>query len=97
MEVMCDQYNSTIVSALDKHAPICHVQLKPGMKKWYNNRIREERCVRRKYERLFRKTGLVVHQDMFLQQRKLVVDMITKAKSTYHTNKLEKCDPKTTI
>jgi hypothetical protein len=88
-------YSDIMRSLLDKHAPMKTIQIKGETKKpWYNNDIHSGRCARRRLERQWIKSGLEVHRQMLVQQGKIVVTMISKAKSDYFRVKLSNCPTK---
>ena len=49
---------------------------------WYNESIREAKQTRRQAERLWRKTGLVVHREMYVEKRDMVNVLIDQ--KTHH-------------
>ena len=88
-------YSAVMLALLDKHAPMKTIQLKGQTKKpWYNDTIHAARQKRRRLESQWKRTGLVVHREMFVEQSKLVGAMICRAKRVYFHDKLEKCDNK---
>ena len=88
-------YQDTIVNVLNKHAPVrtnlrtCRIR-----QPWYNNDIHEARRKRRKYERWWRKSNLEAHRQLYVDQRKLVNDMLDKAKQDFYKGKLDGADTK---
>jgi hypothetical protein len=77
-------YSSIMSSLVNKHAPETIVRMKgTDNKSWYNNDIHAARKVRRKFEHLFRKSGLEVHRQMLIDQNKAVVSLINKTKSAF--------------
>jgi hypothetical protein len=88
-------YNKAISNTLNKHAPFASLRLK-GSKRipWYSDAIHEARQKRRRVERLWRKSHLEVHRQMFLQEQKQVADLISKAKHEHFQSELMECDSK---
>jgi hypothetical protein len=83
-------YNDVLAKLLDKHAPLKTrtVTLHP-QSPWYNAEIAEAKRNRRKAERRWRKSKLSVHRQLYIDARNAVKDMITKAKSSYYSDKIE--------
>ena len=52
-------YGSAMTSLLDKHAPLQEktITVRPRVP-WFNNKIKEAKRLRRRYERIWRRTGL---------------------------------------
>ena len=89
------KYNTVMTSLVDKHAPMTTIRLKgTNSKPWYNDEIHDARKVRRRLERLFRKSGLEVHRQMFIDQSKAVVSLIQRTRSAYMRQKLSTCNTK---
>ncbi|PIK34105.1 hypothetical protein BSL78_29071 [Apostichopus japonicus] len=80
-------YNSVLSSIVDSHAPKktrrVPVRSQPD---WYTALIREAKQQRRQCERLWRKTRLTVHRDMFIEAKRKVNIMIAEAKSSHFHN-----------
>ena len=92
LDTLVDQYNDSLKCLLDKHAPMktkTFVQ-RPTVP-WYNLAIQAAKRDRRRLERLWSKTGLVVHQDMYKEARNRVSDLIDSAKSEYYNDKIVQC------
>ena len=51
---------------------------------WYNESIREAKQIRRQAERLWRKTGLVVHREMYVEKRDMVNALIDQEKTNHY-------------
>ena len=51
---------------------------------WYNESIREAKQTRRQAERLWRKTGLVVHREMYVEKRDMVNALIDQEKTNHY-------------
>ena len=85
-------FDSVLKSILDKHAPLIwrSVRLRPNTE-WYNDDIRRAKSLRRKYERLWCKSGLHIHKELFNSQRKLVNELMTSAKKEYFSTLIHNC------
>ena len=51
---------------------------------WYNDSIREAKQTRRQAERLWRKTGLVVHREVYMEARDMVTALIDQEKRNHY-------------
>ena len=51
---------------------------------WYNESIREAKQTRRQAERLWRKTGLVVHREVYMEARVMVNALIDQEKRNHY-------------
>ena len=91
-------YEKAVTSTLDKHAPATKRSCRRRVRQpWYCKDIHEARGVRRKYEKKWRKTGLEVHHQVYLEQHTLVNTMIENSKKAYFRDKLKDADTKTTF
>ena len=70
-----DLYNA----AADEHAHSIKTKKRCARQNlWYTNEIHAQRITRRKYERMWIKSGLEKHKQMYHTQSFKVIDMITK-------------------
>jgi len=87
--------NSRINSAINQLAPLREIKLKGETSKpWYSDEIHSARRKRRAIERKLRKSGLEVHRQMLQDQRKNVVVLIDRAKSSYLNDKIQNASSK---
>ena len=83
------EYNEVLSSLCDKHAPLVNIKSKgKPPKPWYSDIIHLARRKRRRVERRWKKTGLEIHRQMFLQQRESVAKLINETKQKYYLNVL---------
>ena len=83
------EYNEVLSSLCDKHAPLVNIKSKgKPPKPWYSDIIHLARRKRRRVERRWKKTGLEIHRQMFLQQRESVAKLIDETKQKYYLNVL---------
>ena len=77
VSALADKYPSTLLSLLDKHAPLRRrsITLRPAAP-WYSEKINKEKVERRKLERQWRATGLAVHRELYVNQCTLVNELI---------------------
>ena len=84
---LVNQYNSTLISLLDKHAPVTEKVINKNLKTpWYTNDIHTERQKRRRLTRKWRKSQSPEDKDRMLRQRDKVSNMIHAAKSDHYLN-----------
>jgi len=74
-------YDSGIRRLIDKHAPlqVKTITLRSNTP-WYTEDIREAKHKRRKAERLWRRTKLTVHHQMFKEECRNIIALLIKAK-----------------
>ena len=83
------EYNEVLSSLCDKHAPLVNIKSKgKPPKPWYSDIIHLARRKRRRVECRWKKTGLEIHRQMFLQQRESVAKLIDETKQKYYLNVL---------
>ncbi|XP_072017488.1 uncharacterized protein [Amphiura filiformis] len=93
---LVELYNNTIKNTLDKHAPTTvRSRTNRPHQPWYNTDIHVARRLRRKYERKWRTTGLEIHRQIYIDQRKMVNEMIDTAKKEHYRSEFEQADSKT--
>ena len=100
-----DDLDSVLTGVLDDHAPVMRRRVRPQKNApWFSGVAEEVRSLkqqRRRLERLWLKTGLTVHKQLYnnekkkkkkkktnKQTNKLVTKLIHKAKTTYYCNKI---------
>ena len=82
--------NSTLETVLDKHAPAKTKKVTDRpFSEWYNLEVKAAKTDRRRKERIWRKTGLTVHKQIFIAACRAVNNIIDKTKETFFKNKLE--------
>ena len=88
-DALIGQFNSKMVSVLDNHAPekSKYRTVRPRYH-WYDNSINDQRRLRRKYERGWRKSGSPEDKKVYFDQQTLVNQLIDKAKIEYYKVKL---------
>ena len=85
VDTVVDLYNTCLINLMDKHAPqrtreFAERPLIP----WYNPEIDVMKQWRRKCERLYRRSGLTVHKDMYRESRSKLNALIADSKLTYY-------------
>ena len=82
-------YNDGLRQALDRHAPLVtrRVRDRPSAP-WLSEPLRQARRERRQAERQWRKTGLVVHRQIYVHSRNSVRSCVTASKKHYYDGKI---------
>ena len=81
LDSLVDRFSAGMTKALNRHAPEKTITLKSGIPKpWYDDELHEQRRMRRRLERKYKKTGLTMHKEMLQQQSKSVVALINGKK-----------------
>lgn len=85
-------YNSELKGVMNTLAPLktCEITLRPDAP-WFNDQIRTAKQHRRQIERLWRKTGLAVHREMYLAEKDKVNSLIDRAKQKYYNDQVTSC------
>ena len=78
-------YDVQLTSIINQFAPIKtkSIVLRPDAE-WYNSTIREAKQIRRQAERRWRKTGLTVDREIYIDRRDKVNALIMKAKHDHY-------------
>ena len=86
------QYNEDLSTILDLHAPVKTKQFVDRLLcPWINDEILAAKRLRRKFERMWRKSLLTVHKEMYIEQKQQVQDLMSVAKKEYYNGKVEEC------
>ena len=97
LESLLVLYNTSLIGLLDKHAPLKTrtITIRPSAP-WYTEDIREEKQKRRALERRWRRTGLTVDRERFVEQCHVVNEFILQAKRAYYSRIIDEnqYDPK---
>ena len=89
---LVSMYNSCLREILDTHAPKCEKDLPVRPRQpWFNNEIKTKRQLRRKYERLAKRTKLACHEDMLRNQKNKVNVMCHSARCDHYSKKVQEC------
>ena len=99
LDDLVDQFNGTLRTLLDKHAPQTERSVKPRKSPWYTTEIHKNRQLRRKLTRKWRKTQSNTDKARMIAQRDTVQNMINSAKSAFYKRALQDAgtDSKTTF
>lgn len=95
---ICSIYNNSISQIFDKHAPV-KTRLVPSthVSPWFTPELRAMKAMGRRLERLYRKTGLIVHSLALKEHLLKYRTALNAARSSYFsfTIKNSMCRPKT--
>ena len=85
-------YNTCLRQLLDRHAPlVTRTVTDRTSAPWMTLEIKQAKVQRRLTERKCRESGLAVHREIYVKQRNLVSNMISKAKKDYLCHKIVNC------
>ena len=92
LDDLVNQYNSSLSSILDKHAPVRtkQVMLRHNTP-WYTEDIQEVKKRRRKAERRWRSSGLAIDLDILRTERIRMNKICADAKAKYYKDKITEC------
>ena len=84
---LVENYESELTRIMDIHAPVKtrKITLRPSAP-WYDDKIDEEKRKRRKLERRWRKSRLVIDRQLYKDRCKVVNSLIKNAKQRYYLN-----------
>ena len=95
-DIQAMEYNSRVRKVLDEHCPEqTRVQRCIRTPKWFTEDVRSARRERRKRERKWRKTLNDCDRDKYLEQSKVVNELIVQSKADHFKNVLVDADAKT--
>ena len=85
-------YNTCFLQLFDRHAPLVTRTVKDcASAPWMTLEIKQAKAQRRLAERKWRESGLTVHREIYVKQRNLVSNMISKAKKDYLCHIMVNC------
>ena len=86
-------YGSTMTSLLDKHAPLQKktITVRPRVP-WFNNEIKEAKRLRRRNERIWRRTGLESDRLNFINARNHTSHVMEQVRRDYYFNLINEND-----
>ena len=92
LSALVDTYNECLSDILDRHAPVCNKELPVRPRQpWFNEEIKSQRQLRRKYERLCKRTKLEIHEELLRVQKNKVNSLMHSAKCDYYSRKVNDC------
>ena len=89
---LVEAYNAGIKALIDNHAPLCNktIILRPNAP-WYTDELREAKHDRRRAERVWRRTKLTVHQQIYKKQCQVVNKLLIQTKKCFYCTKILEC------
>ena len=85
-------FTDAVSSAFESHAPLKEKRVPiREPQPWINSGIFRARAERRKYEKLWRRTGLTVHHQIYTEKKNTVTHLIASARSTHFSEKISDC------
>ena len=85
-------YNTCLRQLLDRHAPlVTRTVTDRTSAPWMTLEIKQAKVQWRLAERKWRESGLAVHREIYVKQRNLVSNMISKVKKDYLCDKIVNC------
>jgi exonuclease III len=95
VSTLVNDYNRVLSELLNKHAPLKERNFTIRKDSpWFTDEIAEAKRAKRKAERKWRKTNLIIHRDMFQEATQHVNNLIDHAKKQYYVNKVKEADQK---
>ena len=90
---MCSAFHTGLRDILDQHAPekAKTVTIRPSQP-WFSPEVHEAKTKKRKAEKLWRKSGLTVHKEIYQQARNTFNMLIDSTKSVYFNRRIEEAD-----
>ena len=90
-EGLCEQFDTTLIALLDRHAPeITRKVSDRHLVPWFNDFVKEAKRWKKKCERLMKASGLTVHAQMYKTAKYLSAKAIKDAKASYYNGKITK-------
>ena len=85
-------YNTCLRQLLDRHAPlVTRTVTDRTSAPWMSLEIKQAKVQRRLAEQKWHESGLTVHREIYVKQRNLVSNMISKAMKDYLCHKIVNC------
>ena len=92
LEEMVETYNRGLRDIVDSYAPLCSkiITLRPNTA-WYSEALRDAKREKRRRERIWRRSKLTVHKELFKDQCRVVNKCLYTAKQSYFSDKISDC------
>ena len=87
VSALSDCYDNTMRSLLDQYAPVKKriITVRPAAP-WYSDNIKQEKAERRKLERRWRSTKLMIDRELYTEQCKRVKQLIHESKMKFYSD-----------
>ena len=90
LDAMVCQYNSTLRTLLDKHASVKSKTFPVRqMITWFSDEVEDVKQQRRKLERVWKRTSLTEHRQMYQTQKRLLNDLINSENAKYFKDNMK--------
>ncbi|KAK3082746.1 hypothetical protein FSP39_004177 [Pinctada imbricata] len=92
IECYVNTYHAKVSEVLENHAPLIskEVTLRPNTK-WYTSELRTVKREKRKAERTWRRTGLSVHYQIYIDKCIQNSNLLYQSKCEFYSTKIEEC------
>lgn len=89
-EALVSLYNKEISAIIDTHAPVCSktITLRPSCP-WFTEDLHDAKHLKRKFERKWRKSGLMVDHQIYRTQCAIVNGMLKQTRTEYYSEKVK--------
>jgi hypothetical protein len=92
LEILVTQYQNDLTETLDSLAPLkTKTFVERPLIPWINKDILDSKKRKRKLEKLWRRTKLTVHYEMFRAEKTHMQSLITTAKTGHYKSKIAEC------
>ena len=87
-----DIYDTQLTNVLNKHAPPKEksIVIRP-QQPWFSDDLHLAKSEKRKAERLWRRTGLTVHREIFKEERDKYNKLLLSSKVSYYNQRIIDC------
>ena len=89
---LLDSYDTHLTNVLNKHAPTKEksVVIRP-QQPWFSDELHLAKSEKRKAEKLWRRTGLTVHREIFKAEKVKYNNLLASSKASYYNQKITDC------
>ena len=89
VDVLAETYNSVLCEVLGQHSPLKSKTITVHhVAPWYTDVVRDTKTIRRKAERKWRQTRLVIHKQIYQAARDNVTALIGESKEAYYKDRI---------
>ena len=88
-ETLCTQYHNRSKAVVDTHAPIVERTLKNSTPSWLDQEYKQNRALRRKYEREWKRNRTETTKCKYIDQKKICADLALQKQTNYFTKIVE--------
>lgn len=93
LDELVSTYDTGINNIMDNHAPLITkvITLRPNTP-WYTEELRDKKRACRRAERLWRRTNLSVHYQIYKEQCQILSKLLILTRTNYFLDKIEECE-----